>query len=611
MNEANDSKPSIRRTAVLRLLVPAATVLVLKGQSTYLLHAMLGFKGFVEEPRLENCLLFFLFALLTFLPGRLCVIAGIALTLGSSVVGLIDAAYYRFFKDFPSWFLLPGWRQTGKVGDSLDSVLRGADSVLFLGCIVVIVMAWLTRSAWKQPYGLKIPCALLTTSVLISGLCFHSLVPVRHEQLQRRFQNVAISKVFGPLFYHAYDSFEIARITLGLEGGEDFDPARVAPLIEKSRALSGAESPFLGMFQGQDLIFIQLESLEDFALHAEVSGKPVMPFLQRMAKAGFSFRLFDQTHLGRSADGEFIYLNSLHPPGNRPLPFAYPNNQFAGLPVLFKEKGYETTYFHPSDPNFWNSRSLAKSYGFENLLFRQELPIRDKTVEKRGWGLTDKALFERVVETAEYATAPFFYYVVTMMCHHPYKELKVSDTNFPAVDNDSMVRCYLRCANLRDQSIQALVEELGKTERGRRTVLCLIGDHDSNLPTAEKNLLGLPSFPESEAVPMVLCTVEAALSGVPLLKGTQPTKTFGAQMDVAPTLGHVFALNMEQSVFLGWNLLSKQKNDSRMSRLGTWMDPIGTIKASEDSTEVLDTSEFEVSEMLLQNDSIREMRDQF
>lgn len=605
----NDSKGfGIRRTEVLRLIVPATTVLVLKGQSTYLFHSILNLKGSVEEPSLENCLLLFLFALLSILPGRLCVIAGIVLTLLSSVVGLIDASYYRFFKDFPSWFLLPGWRQTAKVGESLDSVFRAGDSILFLGCLLVIVAAWLTRSAWKQSYGLKIPLVLLATSVIISIGCYHSLSAVRHEQLQRRFQNVAISKVFGPLFYHAYDSFEIARISLGLEGGEDFDPAKVAPLIQKSRSLSEADSPFLGMFQGQDLIFIQLESLEYFALNAEVDNKPVMPFLQKMAKAGFSFRLFDQTHLGRSADGEFIYLNSLHPPGNRPLPFAYPNNQFAGLPVLFTEKGYETTYFHPSDPNFWNSRSLAKAYGFQNLLFRQELPFRDKKTEKRGWGLTDKALFQRVVERAEDATNPYFFYVVTMMCHHPYKELKSEDTDFPPIDTESMVRCYLRCANLRDQSLKNLVDGLGQSERGRRTVLCLVGDHDSNIPANEKDRLGLPSFPESEAVPMVLCTVEAALSGAPLLKGTRPTENFGAQMDVAPTLGHVFALNMEQSVFLGWNLLTKQKNDSRMSRLGTWMNPIGTIKAPEDSTEVLDTSEFEVSEMLLQNDSIREMR---
>ena len=82
-------------------------------------------------------------------------------------------------------------------------------------------------------------------------------------------------------------------------------------------------------------------------------------------------------------------------------------------------------------------------------------------------------------------------------------------------------------------------------------------------------------------------------------------------MDLAPSLGHVFSLAMEKSVFLGWNLFAKQNSGPRISRLGTWMDRRGMIKPPEDTSEALDTTEFEVSEMLLQTNRILEFQDSF
>lgn len=527
----------------------------------------------------------------------------------------IDATYYRFFRELPSWHLLPTWRQAGKTTDSVADIFVASDAIILLGPLLVGLGAFLSwhlarRSA--EP-GRALPALLCLTALVASAYCVHKLPEVRWVQFQRRFQNVAMSNIFGPLYYHAYDSYEFARVAFGAEGGQALDPDKVKAAVEKSRELSLQKTPFQGMFEGRDLILIQLESLEQFALTAEVDNRQVMPFLKKLSQVGYGFRLFDQTHLGRSADGQFIFLNSLHPPATRPLAFTYPNNTFAALPKMFLEKGYETIYMHPSDPSFWNAKLLASAYGFQTLLFRSELPARDKDKEIRGWGLTDRALFSRLLErTQNPKSQPFFAYVVTMMCHHPYPEIRDQDTDFPPPQALNMVRRYLRCCHLRDRSIEELVKQLGKTERGRRTVLCFVGDHDSNVSEKDKRRENLPTFPESEAVPLVICTVESALSGEPMLPdGTRPSQNFGAQMDLAPSLGHVFSLAMEKSVFLGWNLFAKQNIGPRMSRLGTWMDHRGTIRSSEDTSETLDTTEFEVSEMLLRSNRILEFQAPF
>lgn len=613
MNDPLPKRSLLNRSGVARLVLPFLTALALQAESMWVHHHVLGKLAPPDEPGPHYCLLLAIICLLSWLPRWLSALGAVTLSLAMSALWYFDANYYRFFRELPSWHLLPTWQQAGKASESVT--FQTEDAMLFVAPVLVTVAAviglWLGRRrpapGWAAP--------LVVTVVTVGAVAYQVRVlpEVRWIQFQRRFQNIAMAEIFGSLYYHAYDSYEIGRIALGLESGAPLDQEKVRAAVARSRQLSMEPTPFQGMFEGRDVIMLQLESLEYFAVEARVEGRPVMPFMQHLFEVGYGFRLFDQTHLGRSADGQFIYLNSLHPPANRPLPFSYPNNSFAALPRLFAEKGYETLYMHPSDPSFWNSKLMAGAYGFQTMLFRDELPVRDSKKEVRGWGLTDSALFSRVYEQVrKRGPKPYFAYVVTMMCHHPYPETKPGDTDFPPPDKLSMTRRYLRWCHMRDQAVAELVTELGQTERGRRTVLVLFGDHDSNVSESDKRRLDLPVFPQSEAVPLVICTVESALRGKPMLPGGErPPRNFGAQMDLAPTLGHVFSLAMEQSVFLGWNLFAKQINGSRMSRLGTWMDHRGMIKPPEDTSEALDTTEFEVSEMLLQSDKIPEFRHPF
>ncbi len=595
-----------------RILLPLLTAVVLKVESLYVHYSVLGGKSPLDEPGPELCALLILAIGLSFLPATLCRMSCFLATSAATALWVMDASYYRFFRDLPSWHLLPTWHQAGKASQSLSSIFEPDDFRLLLGPVVVALLAFADwRWRRRRQSGFALPCLSLLITMLVCVKVYDSLHPVRWEQLQRRFQNIALARIFGPFYYHVYDSYEYLRATWHLEGRRPFDEGEVKRAILQSRDRATQPTQFQGIFEGRDIIFIQLESLEYFAVEAEFEGRPVMPNMQRLAKLGFGFRLFDQTHLGRSADAQFIFLNSLHPPADRPLAFVYPNNQYSGLPYLFREKGYDTIYLHPSDPSFWNAEGMAKAYGFETRLFRDELPVRDRDTEVRGWGLSDEALFTRVVERTRKVDKPFFAYVVTLMCHHPYPETPPDDTDFPPPKGLSMVRRYLRCCNTRDKAIGSLIESLAKTPRGRRAVLCLVGDHDSNITESEKERLLLPTFPESEAVPLVICPVENAISGKPLLDGLKPPVNFGAQMDLAPSLGHVFSLDMEQSVFLGWNLFFKQNMSPRLSRLGTWMDNRGVIRPSDDRPKALDISEFEVSEMLIQNDRVAKTRQSF
>lgn len=380
----------------------------------------------------------------------------------------------------------------------------------------------------------------------------------------------------------------------------------VKRVVDKSRELSTAETPFKGMYEGRDVLFLQLEALSYFAFDGEYEGRKVMPFLQQAKGRVFTYRLFDQTHLGRSADGQFIYLNSMQPPATRPLPFVYPGNKYFGLPWLFREKGYSTYYFEPVESSFWNAGTITVAYGFQHRFFRDDLPPKDRKKDIKGWGLTDSALLSRVWEAVQKSEEPYFGYVVTVMCHHPYSSASTPSVDFPPKKKSSMVRRYLRCAAARDASLKAFMMELATTERGRKTVICLAGDHDGNLDQDELREMGYPPYPAHECVIAMVGSVEQylGLEQNPL-RAKQP-RDFGGQMDMAPTIGHVFSLNMEESVFVGWNLLATQNRGPHYCRVGTMMDQTGKIQLEGDVQNPHETETFEASEMLLQWDKIRD-----
>ena len=606
ISESNQEVPRSWKSSLASLLIPLLTVILIKLQGLYFHFHILRRSSGLEEPWLENSSLLLTLACLAFAPRKIQIGIGLAWLGCNTVILLFDTAYYRFFNDLPSLHLLPAWRQSGKAALSLGGVVRWSDLLLFLAPVTFTVTSWLVCRKTSKSSGKTMPAVALALSFIVSIVSWNALANYRLEQLQRRFQNLAIEKIFGPTFYHFYDGFEWGRVQWGAEAPTPFSAEMVNKHLSKSRQTMKEETEALGVFEGRDLIYIQLESLGFFALDSKVDGQYVMPNLRKAAKAGASFRLLDQTHLGRSADGEFIFLNSLHPPATRPLPFVYPKNRYYGLPRLFEDRGYSTAYFHPSDPSFWNSKMLAESYGFHSILFRKELPIHDSAREKRGWGLTDEALFSRVVDRAITEEKPYFYYIVTMMCHHPYPSFEKDKIEFPPLDEDTMLRRYLRCARLRDDAILKLIRDLQKTERGRRTVLALVGDHDANLPASEMKKAGFPIYPQREAVPFVLLEAGAFSDEIESISLPSPPRGYGAQMDIAPTLCHVFSLSMEESVFLGWNLFSKEIPVQRVSRVGNTMDQNGMISQSEKAANSSPPEDFLVSEMLLQGDRILE-----
>lgn len=462
-----------------------------------------------------------------------------------------DLLYYRLFADWPSLSSLAAAHQLGAAGQSIWGAATLSDLWLFIDlpfwCAILF-----RNQACVRPKRLAyrlVPLAL-TLTLLIGGSSALAIAVVKPELLPVRIDNAQLVQYHGVVLYHGYDLISYASTFF-----RPLSTPEVEDCLEVFAAAGesvGRVNPYFGAFEEANIIFIQLESMESFPVGLTVEGQEVTPVLNELVKTSLWAEAYDQTLQGSSSDGEFIYLNGLHPPSFGPLVFHFPHVQYLSLPRLLSQRGYQTQSVMPFSSRFWNRGRMDKAYGFESSLYRQA--FNESPDLTHDWGLKDGPLFGQYLELLPTGDKPFFSYLVTVMMHHPFPELPAAEQRLelsPELAGTDLGR-YLQLAAARDAAIGELVQ--GLEERGllENTVLVLCGDHRGRLANEEKSRLGLAESPRGDRVLMLI----RCPGGTPSGKIDRPV----GQVDLMPTLLHLLGIEADAAVFLGTNLLSETRD---------------------------------------------------
>jgi phosphoglycerol transferase MdoB-like AlkP superfamily enzyme len=480
---------------------------------------------------------------------------------------LFDQLYERYFDDVPGMYLLTQLSQAKSVIPSAIELLRREDLAFPLDVLVAIPLLF-----YRAPLA---PSRRETSAMLLVPLtlCLFMGAMMDAEDrriLRLRFRNVAAVQRLGLFHYHFYDVLQMAYSRYENLLDPTYDRALLSQIVHKSRLSIQAPTPFKGRYRGKNLLIFQLESFEAFVHNLKIDGQEVTPFLNELARESWTAGLQDQSGQGRSSDGEFILLNSLLPPGERPLVYAYPSNFYAGLPAQLAQQGYFTSYAVAYYGSFWNCRYMAKRYGFKKNLFREQIP--NDPNHTIGWGLSDLGLVNRIqVYWAEFQR-PLFAYTVTMMGHHPYRELTPSQEKLklPPRFDDTMLARYLQLCRERDEEWREIVALLKQKGLWDTSVVVLVGDHDARIPYEEMALLTPDGkFDEVDKIlsDRVFCLIHAPDGK---LRGSAPS--YAAQVDLTPTLLHLLGQAERPTATLGLNLLSPIKRNAIVSKTGYSLD---------------------------------------
>ncbi|MDR2771568.1 MAG: LTA synthase family protein, partial [Clostridiales Family XIII bacterium] len=357
--------------------------------------------------------------------------------------------------------------------------------------------------------------------------------------------------------------------------------ADILALIESDNYAQEKDGALFGAAAGRNLIVIQLESFQDFVVELEYNGQEITPNLNRLLAENTVYfdQFFHQVGAGNTSDAEFAINNSICGSSRYFTYKLFPENSFRGLPVLLKERGYETAVFHAyEDVSFWNRAKMYPAEGFD--LFYGGLDDHREgdyhLTEWMGWGLPDSEFYKQTLTLMETLPQPFYSFVISLSNHHPFEMLEhYRFIDLLPEDADTLVGNYLQSAAYTDWSLGLFLDGLKDAGLYYNSVIAIYGDHqgltrEGDTPAQMKRLLGkdydfdemmniplILSMPDIESVPADLRTTAAAVAA-PAADIRQTVHTVGGQIDFLPTVAYLFGLE-DLDVHLGHNLLTVDK----------------------------------------------------
>lgn len=489
-----------------------------------------------------------------------------------SILLFANVVYYRFFSDF---ITLPTVLQTqnfGDLGGSILSLLKPSDLLFFVDVFVVLYICF-SKKVKKDTnrVGYKKALAVIAFALGLSFLNLGLAEADRPQLLTRGFDRNYIVKYLGMYNYTIYDSVETMKASSQRALADSSDVTEVINYTKSNYAKPNAE--YFGAAKGMNVIYLHLESMQEFLIDYKLNGEEVTPFLNSLAKDSNTLyfdNFFHQTAQGKTADAEFMLENSLF---GLPQGAAYitkGQNTYQAAPAILKDQGYTSAVFHGNGGSFWNRNVIYKSFGYDKF-FDASYYDTSNPEDMAEYGLLDKPFFEQSASLLNSLPQPFYTKFITVAHHFPYKLDQELATIGKATTGDASVDNYFQTARYADEALEQFFNQLKESGLYENTMFVMYGDHygiSDNHNEAMEQIIGKEITPYESAnlqrVPLFI--------HVPGMEGGVD-HTYGGQIDLLPTVLHLLGIDSQNYVQFGSDLLSEEHNEVVPFRNGDFVSP--------------------------------------
>ena len=332
------------------------------------------------------------------------------------------------------------------------------------------------------------------------------------ELLRNRLIN---SQAVERLGYGGYLAFDLADTSRRLWRRAQLDDIDTAPyrayLAERAARRPAPDSGRAP----KHVIYVQLESMDGFLIGARRGGKPVMPFLESLARENVMFaNALDNTASGRTTDGEFLALTSLVPVPRPPVYVSQRLDQVPSLRLTLANAGYHTMSLHGFNRSFWHRGEAHAALGYQELRFEDDMDLG----ERLGWGWSDKVVLAEAARIIAEADRPTFLHVITLTNHHPYTYVSAAQGRQPG----RIEAEFLRSARYVDDALRAFFAALEAAGVRDDCLIAIFGDHDSAIDADLERYLSRVErrvFPDT--VPLVMVGFDRGVQRVEGMAGLQ------------------------------------------------------------------------------------------
>lgn len=479
-----------------------------------------------------------------------------------SVLSIIDTWYYRAFGSFTTFHLLKQTSNLEGLGSSIISLIYFIDLVFVIDIAVLFYIIYKFRDLYKREIQSILSFIIIfALSVGCLGFVHYWYDIKEHDPDWKRFfpkersSNPKLT-LFNLSFigYHVYDAYAYYMDSKPyiLSSQEE---QKIKEWFEK-KAENIPDNKYKGMFKGKNLMFIQVESLENFILYQKVNGKEITPNLNRIINNSLYFNNFyEQTNRGNSSDSDLLANTSVYPLREGSTFYRYPDNTYNSMPKLMKELGYDTVAIHPDKGGFWNWMPALTAMGFDRCIDSSKL-VLDEYI---GLGLSDESYFKQIRPIINGMKKPFYSFMVTLTSHVPFE--MPEDKKELGLDKDfdkTKLGGYFESIHYTDKHLGNLLSNLDEDGLSDNTVVVIYGDHTGVHKYYSDELSKIePSeswwFNGYYQIPLIIYS-----------KGMEGEKitTKGGHVDILPTVTYLMGVDESKiaNTTIGRNLLKTNKD---------------------------------------------------
>lgn len=477
---------------------------------------------------------------------------------------LLDIWYYRGFLTVPSARILTQTANLDNMGGSILSMTSPMDILFAADFILLIILVVLFR---KNIIVKKCRSIIAFIVILVISLCAILYVPFKVNILHM--ENVSGSYVFSnydptntaryfsAIGYHINDVYTVYKDSKPYVM-TDTDKSDVQKYFEyKNENL--AHNEYFGKAQGKNIIYIQVESLENFVINQKIDGQEITPVLNNLLNSSYYFpNTFEQVNEGTSADCDLMVNTSMLPLRRGGTFFRYPDADYNSMPKILKNHGYQTNVIHPDKGSFWNYQAgLTGGIAFENFYDSHSLDTSDQI----GLGISDESYFNQVEPMIKGFNQPFYTMTITLTSHGPFdlpqnlRELKL-DSEL----DKSELGGYFQSVHYTDKQIGKFLDKLKADGLLDNTIVAIMGDHTGVHKYYNSSIEKLSNqedwfkFDGNPTMPFIV--YDASLGNKVQIDN------YGGEIDVMPTLLYLLGVPDDeyQNTCLGRNRLNTNKS---------------------------------------------------
>lgn len=330
---------------------------------------------------------------------------------------------------------------------------------------------------------------------------------------------------------------------------------------ETQSELNPENTEYEGIAENKNVIILQLESVQNFAINATINGKEITPNLNKFLKENINVTDMHATSYTTTADSEHSVITSTYPQENGEAFSKYYGNTYDDIFGNFKDAGYYTMYAHGNHGYFWNRQNVFSKLQVDNITFLDDFEDQSELIRTY---LSDELLYKQTVKYMKEKVdsgEKVFYDIVAASSHKPFELAGIIDKySKVSIDVGDLAGTefgnYLEAVNYADYAFGIFIDELKKAGLYDDTVIIVFGDH-YGVQMYDENFIKFLGYSRNNyndarmqfEFSNVVCGIR--IPGVSNIEVNEPV----SKLDVKPTLAQI--CNIDDTFSLGTSIFNR------------------------------------------------------